>query len=176
MMKFTSLLVIGFLTACGNPDVTITYHQIGACNGFPTNSGETNVGPNQAYVVFGIEKIDNPNGSGATFNFDPNKLFVNSTVKDFVNTSDLIFSNILGPFSATTATITQGNSINFAVSAQVATVVQTAASDGAVEANKTNYTLLYNVGSGDPGVILVKSDASQTSWPLTENCQAISLH
>ena len=41
---------------CNGLPVTITYHQTGACNGF-VGTGGTSVGPNAAYVIFGIERI-----------------------------------------------------------------------------------------------------------------------
>jgi hypothetical protein len=166
-------------TACTTPPVAITYHQTGACNGGQGQSGMPSTfysaGSNQAYVVFGIERIDNSQGT-STFNFDPTKLFVNSTVRDFVDPNLSIYKYVLGPFASVNTSVTAGNNMGFSVSGQNALVVQTVAADGASEANKTNYVLSYNTGAGDPGVLLVKSDSSQTSWPNTLDCATISLH
>ncbi len=169
------------LTGCPNPNgtATISYHQTGACNGGQGQSGDPstfyNAGPNQAFVVFGIERIDNSAGS-VTFNFDPTKLFVNSTTRDFVDPSLMIYKWVLGPFASVPQSIAAGSNVGFAVSGQNALVVQTTNPNGSVEANMTSYFLLYNTGPSDPGVVMNKTDASQTTWPNTENCAAISLH
>jgi hypothetical protein len=169
------------LTACPNPNgtVTISYHQTGACNGGQGQSGNPSTtyfaGTNQAFVVFGIERIDNSAGSG-NFSFDPTKLFVNSTTRDFVDPNLMIYKWVLGPFASVPQTIAAGSNIGFAVSGQNALVVQTVNADGSAEANMTAYSLLYNTSSSDPGVIMIKTDASRNSWPNTEDCATISLH
>jgi hypothetical protein len=180
MMRFTELLTAGslvaVLAACGNPAAVVTYHQTGACNGFKASDGSLfSVGDNAAYVIFGIESIANPSGSGATFNFDPTRVFTTTSVKDSVDPGLALYPNILGPFAAVAEAVTEGNTINFAVSAQMGLVVQTTNQNGSVEANQTPYLLSYNRASSDPGVIMVKSDSSQTSWPNTEDCSTISL-
>ena len=169
-------LLLAALAACGTPAATVTYHQTGACNGFSTSNGLFSAGTNQAYVIFGIESIANPTGSGATFNFDPTRVFTTTSVKDSVDTNLAIYSQPwFAPAAAPDETVTQGNTINFAVSAQMALVVQTTNPNGSVEANQTPYLLSYNRASSDPGVIMVKSDSSRTSWPNTEDCSTISL-
>ena len=168
-------LATGATTATSSSPVTITYHQTGACNGFSTSSGITSAGPNAAFVVFGIEKLDN-SGGNAAFAFDPTKLFVQQAVQDFVDPGLGIYPNILGPFAAVAMTVAQGQTIPFSVSGQAALVVQTVNPNGATEANQTSYFLEYNAAATDPTVLLVKSDASQTSWPDTEDCATISLH
>jgi hypothetical protein len=52
---------------CAGAPVKITYHQTGACNSFVIPPG-VSAGPNAAYVIFGIERIDNSLGT-TTFNF-----------------------------------------------------------------------------------------------------------
>jgi hypothetical protein len=168
-------LLPAVLAACGSPAATVTYHQTGACNGFSTSNGLFSAGTNQAYVIFGLESIANPSGSGATFNFDPTRVFTNTATKDSVDPGLALYQYILGPFAATSETVTQGNSINFAVSAQMGLVVQTTNPNGSVEANSTPYTLNYTRAPSDPGVIMVKSDSGRTSWPNTEDCSTVSL-
>ena len=168
-------LATGATTATSSSPVTITYHQTGACNGFSTSTGITSAGSNAAYVVFGIEKLDNSGGTAA-FAFDPTKLYVQQAVQDFVDPSLGIYSNILGPFAAVAMTVAKGQTIPFSVSGQAALGVQTVNSNGATEANQTAYFLKYNAAATDPTVLLVKSDASQTTWPDTEDCATMSLH
>ena len=71
---FFSLTMGAFLGSCppqGNPvisdSVTITYDQVGACNGYKQTTGPggsgpqqtVSAGPNQAFLVFRIVSIDN---------------------------------------------------------------------------------------------------------------------
>jgi hypothetical protein len=167
-------LATGATTAVPSSPVNITYHQTGACNGFATSTGAVSVGPNAAYVVFGIEKLDNSGGT-APFAFDPTKLFVQQAVRDFVDPSLAIYPNVLGPFAAVATTVPKGGVIPFSVSAQNALVVQTTNPDGSTEANQTPFFLKYNASSTDPTVLLTKSDASRTSWPNTQDCKTITL-
>lgn len=157
------------------PPVTITYHQVGGCNGYTNSFGLVSAGANFAYVLFGIESIDNSGGT-STFDFDPSRLFVQQKIKDFVDPSLQLYTDILGPFAAVKTAVVAGNDLKFSVSAEAALVVSTTNANGAVEADQSSYFLLYNRNTGDPPVKMVKSDAKQTSWPLTEDCRSISLH
>jgi hypothetical protein len=160
---------------CAGLPVTITYHQVGACNGFPTSSGATSVGPNAAYVIFGIERIDN-SLSSSTFNFDPAHLFVQQAAPRFFDSSLALYPEVLGPFAAVPLTLPIGQDRIFAVSAQGALVVTTTTTDGAVEATQTKYFLSYDRQPTDPPIVLVKSNAARTSWPLTQDCKTIVLN
>jgi hypothetical protein len=169
---FTSSTCVG--PQCTSSPVTITYHQVGGCNGFATSSGVTSVGPNAAYVIFGIESIDN-SGGNASFAFNPTKVFVQQASPDFFDPTLMLYADILGPFAAGPTTVAAGQDLKFSVSAYGAAVVSTTNSDGAIEADQTSYFLSYNRAPSDPPVLFVKSDATQTSWPLTEDCSTIIL-
>jgi hypothetical protein len=159
---------------CAGLPVTITYHQTGACNGYVTGSGYS-AGPNQAMVIFGIERIDNSGGS-ASFAFDPAKLYVQQATQDFIDSSLSVYADIFGPLASVPTTLTPGQDLKFSVVGQGALVVSTTTTDGAVEANQTAYFLHYNRAPTDPQITLVKSDASRTSWPLTQDCLTITLN
>jgi membrane-bound inhibitor of C-type lysozyme len=159
---------------CAGAPVKITYHQTGACNGFVIPTGAVSAGPNAAYVIFGIERIDNSLGT-TTFNFDPDRIFVQQTGPRKFDSSLQLYPNVLGPFAVTTQTFAPGANSGFAVSAQGATVVTTTNADGAVEANQTAYFLQYDRQPSDPQITFVKSDAARTSWPLTRDCKTIVL-
>jgi hypothetical protein len=146
-----------------------------ACNGYANGSGIVSAGPNAAFVIFGVESIDNSGGS-APFAFDPTKLYVQQGVQNFVDPTLSLYADILGPFAAVPTTVAKGFDMKFSVSAQGALVVQTANADGSTEANQTSYFLKYNAAATDPTVTLTKSDASQTSWPNTQDCTTILLH
>ena len=161
--------------ACAGLPVTITYHQVGACNGFPAPGGAVSVGPNQAYVIFGIERINNSGGT-TNFAFDPSNLFVQQATQHFFPSNLALYANILGPLAVVGSTLTPGQDLKFAVSAQGSAVVTTGTTDGAVEANQRSYFLSYNRQPTDPPVNLVKSNGAVTSFPLTQNCQSIILN
>jgi hypothetical protein len=160
---------------CQPTPVTINYQQTGACNGDPSASVPYNAGPNQAYVVFHIESIDNSLGGSTNFFFDPSRLFVQqSTGEDFFNSSLGIYPDLFGPFAAVPATVSAGNVLAFSFGAFGATVVTTTNPDGAAEANQTSYLLGYNQSLTDPPVEFDKTNQSQTSFPDTEDCSTLS--
>ena len=168
-------LATGATTAVASSPVNITFHQTGACNGFANSGGIVSAGPNAAFVVFGIEKLDNSGGT-ASFAFDPRKLYVQQSIQEFVDPGLSIYAEVLGPFAAVATTVGKGATIPFSPVAQGALVVQTTNANGSKEANQTGYFLKYNGSATDPTVTLTKSDASRTSWPDTEDCKTISLN
>ncbi|MGH7270699.1 MAG: S53 family peptidase, partial [Polyangiaceae bacterium] len=163
--------------ASSAPPVTITYHQTGACvvDDVDPNNVFTS-GPNRAYAIFGIEGIDNSQGTTA-FTFDPAKLFIaQPTGLNYFDSSLAIYKNLFVSFAAIQDTIGAGTDRQYGPSADGATTVTTSTADGAVEANQTSYLLNYTQQHFDPPVTLVKSNASQTSFGDSEDCSAIVLH
>ncbi|HEY0795509.1 MAG TPA: carboxypeptidase-like regulatory domain-containing protein [Acidisarcina sp.] len=158
--------------ACAGLPVTITYHQVGGCNGYATGSGAISSGPNAAFVVFDIESIDNSGGT-ANFSFDPGNVFVPQTTPASLDSGLSIYADIFGPFAITPLTINAGQ--NLGVNGFGAAVVQTTAADGATETDHTVYPLHYNRAASDPLVILVNSQPGVVTWPLTQDCKAIVL-
>jgi hypothetical protein len=154
---------------CGPPPlgpVLINYHQVGACGYFTTPSGLTSAGANQAYVVFEIESIDNSN-SGSQFTFDPTKLNIHANT--FFAPGTQFYTYILGSL-AVGPPIQVAGGLKQPLGKFGALFVQTSNPDGAVEANQTSYFLSYQHQAGEPLVFPVKTNASQTSWPDTEDC------
>lgn len=168
-------LATGSTSALPSPPVNITYHQTGACNGFAkTGGGIVSAGPNAAFVVFGIEKVDN-SGGNAAFNFDPSKLYVQQAIQQFMSPGLSIYPEVLGPFAAVQTSVAKGTTMQFNPVAQGALVASTTNADGSTEANQTAYFLKYSGSSTAPTVTLTKSDASRTSWPNTQDCKTITL-
>jgi Pro-kumamolisin, activation domain len=168
-----SELANGAPTAAPPTPPTITYHQTGACNAYVNSFGGVSAGPNAAFVMFGIEQIDN-SASAKPFAFDPTKLYVQQAKQEFVDPSLSIYADIFGPFAAIPTSVAAGFDMKFSPSAQAALTVQTVNVDGATEANNTSYLLRYNSSATDPPVLFTKSDAPP--WPLTQDCTAIMLH
>jgi hypothetical protein len=153
------------------PLATIKYHQVGACNGYQRGSGIVSVGPNAAYVVFKIEAIDNTKPN-IDFHFDPARLFINQSTRHFVDPG-LTFAQDLGVFGTVPVTVPHGSVIGLNGFSIV--VVSTSSSNGSVEANQTAFSLSYDTQSTDPGVLFDKTNVAQTTWPQTDNCQAMTL-
>ncbi len=168
---YTSSTCIG--PGCAGLPVQINYHQVGACNGYTTSYGITSAGPNQAYVIYRIDSIDNSGGS-STFNFDPGNFYVQQTSPSALD-SPVDMSAIFGPFAATTATIDAGQDYQLSTGEYEGIIVQTLASNGATEADGRNYPLSYKRGSSDPPVSVVDENPGRTSWPLTEDCSTVVL-
>jgi hypothetical protein len=170
----TALALSIFLLATGcnptNDIVTIHYEQIGACNGFNNGGGITSAGPKAAYVVFRISTIENNDTAARDFNFDPNRIYINLSPQAFTSTQ--LNLSQLNPFYARARFVPKGTTAPANVGAVIA-IVSTSAEDGASEANKTSYLLSYDLPSGGQGVIFVKANSSQTTWPSTPDCTDI---
>ncbi|MFM0385876.1 hypothetical protein [Paraburkholderia dipogonis] len=169
-------LSITLLAGCApgggvGPLATIKYHQVGACNGYQQGSGVVSVGPNAAYVAFKIEAVDNTQPA-VDFHFDPSRLFISQSTRHFVDPS-LMFAQDLGVFGTVPVTVPHGTTVGLDGFSIV--VVSTSNANGSAEANQTAYSLFYDTQSTDPGVLMDKTNATQTVWPQTDNCRAITL-
>jgi hypothetical protein len=165
----TLLLLCGF-DSCSNGTATIDFKQVGACNGWDDGVTLHSAGPNAAYVVFKVHSIDNTQGK-VNFAFDPAKMAVNVSTHPHMDSS-LSLASYIGVFELVPTTIPKGNLVG--LDGYSVTIVPTANSNGAVEANQTSYFLTYDTGTSDPGILFSKENSSQTSWPLTEDCTDIS--
>lgn len=171
-LLLVACLVIG---GCGpnavpNEIVTIHYKQLGACNGFGNGTTATSAGPKAAYAAFRLSTISNKDTAARDFNFDPNRIFVDVSPRAFTNTQLNLAQ--FNPFYAKARFVAKGTveTINGAVIA----IVSTTAADGASEANKTAYLLLYDVPAGGQGVVMAKDNTSQTTFPSTPDCTTLA--
>jgi hypothetical protein len=167
---FRALLPLLLLaTACPRNQslVSVNYSQLGACNGYQDGDTVVSAGPNAAFVVFRVSNVD-ATQSTQDFSFNPTLLYVNPP-PTYVD-DNLSLAKRLGIIPPTVVPHGQVVGINgFAV-----TTVSTVNPNGAVEANQTSYFFDYKTGASDPSVLLTKQNPKQTTWPLTENCLAIS--
>ncbi|WP_026606901.1 hypothetical protein [Methylocapsa acidiphila] len=177
------------LSGCYIPGVTpvgtadIAYQQVGACNG----TGGTSNRPNEAYVIFKIETVDNAKGN-VDFLFLPTRLFVDQSSekekatwiggwkRQFVSEETKFLKDLGAPVVSTKSIPANGKA---SPNGFVFVAVGTKDPNGAAEANQTAYKLSYDTepveGQTDPKVVLTKTNASQTSWPATENCKDVKL-
>jgi len=162
---------------------TISYQQVGACTGYGAMTGR----PNQAYVIFRVDTVDNANGN-VDFLFIPNRLYVDQSTekqkaewvggwkRQFVS-EDTKFLKDLGASGISPKSISHGGKID--INSFIVVAVSTVNANGSAEANQRSYALSYDSapvqGETDPAIVLHKTNATQTTWPETENCNAIKL-
>lgn len=173
LFSVTLALSLSDCPAPGAPDAIIHWSKVGACNGGQGQSGDPstfyNAGPNQAYVVFAIESVDNTQVN-QPWTLDATRFHVGSSSFD---PSLMIYHWVLGGVALQTFPILAGQDTGFLTNAYGALVVQTAAADGASEADTMDYQLLYSPASGDPGVIMEESPPASTAY--TPNCADVAL-
>ena len=163
-------VLAGFDGCNQNGTATVNFEQIGACNGYLDGGSLVSAGPNAAFVLFKVHDLDNRQGK-VNFNFDPARMFVNSSTPRAYMSSTLSLATTLGVFRLIATNVPQSQDTG--LDGYAVTTVSTANANGAVEANNTSYFLSYETQATDPGVVLSKKDPSRTSWPLTENCLAL---
>jgi hypothetical protein len=172
MKLFPPLLALCLLR-CGNPDATISWHKVGACNGGVSQSGDPTesyfAGTQHAYVIFAIESVDN-SGVNQAWTLNPTQFHVGSASFD---PGLMIYSAKLGPFALGTFPISANIKTSFFGNAYGALVVSTTADDGASEADTASYPLLYTPASGDPGIIMMQGPDASTAY--TPNCADVQL-
>ena len=147
-----------FLPGCSSVD-TLSYRQLGACNG----SGRTRTfaGVNQAYVLFSLDTLTVPAGASA-FTLDPTKFYTIDGLGNhrYYDPNVNMNNQELGPFKVQDFPAPANNStapLSLNLNAYLFIVVGTTASDGASEANQSQYTLYYN---GPNGILLTKTPPS----------------
>jgi len=158
---------------CNIPGVTIEYSQYASCTHVLLNPGVASVDPNGAYVVFQVGRINNQ--SSQPFDWVPNRSYVQQATKDFVDSTLRIYDRIFGPFAAAPATFGPGVDAGFQTPEDMSVVVTTTSTDGAIDSSATSYSLIYDEQATDPPVTFVKTNASQTSWPVQQDCCSIGL-
>lgn len=154
----------------------IAYHQVGSCNGYPSEYGTTAAGSHAAYVTFKIESLDN-SGVGAPFDFNPANLYTVDKlgIVCHVDPNLAYVRDIFGPFASAPATLSAyGAAVSYFAN-YCALIVHTTSADGASEADNTSYTLYYASDPSSITPIVTNSTPGRTSWPHTQNCRDIVL-
>jgi hypothetical protein len=162
LQAFVIPLVI-ILAACPptKPEALALLHytQLGGCTRAQTGNGVINVPGSHAVVIFRVSSIDN-RSTGKSWSFDSTALQVNPPSQ---------FQQNLGG----TGAISIATNANVAVNTPVGIMVETANADGS-DASTVNYFLLYPRPSGGPGVLPVKDNPTQVSYPFAQDCNAIA--
>ena len=140
---------------------TIEYQEIGGCQG----AGHTFAGTGAAYIAFRIDSISNTASGARDFDFDPNKLFINSDPRAYVQTA---FATSLGNPFASYGKLVPAGSRATSVGDVFAVVADPTISGGRIE----GFTLYYDTPAGTEGVLL-SDQGHDTTFPYAGNCQAL---
>lgn len=192
------------LSGCGRSAGTFTsiaYHQIGLCKGYETPSGPVSAGKNMGFAVFQVETVDNTKYENE-FVLAPARLFVNQLIPGEGEGSaskwyrrfgkpDPRFAQAMGFTSSPEILIPAGAKVD--VHTFVVIPFSINATDGAAGANPFNFELAYDSGDVEAaydmatgargsqsqkgineGIILTKTNPSDTKWEVVENCKELA--
>lgn len=149
--------------------VVVKYQQIGGCQGIPG----TYAGAGAAYVAFRIVAIENTGTNAREFDFDPDRLYVNTDPRADVKSS--YAQSLHLPF------ITYGKKVAAGTTARdlgdvmaivpnpIITITDPAHAKGQIE----SFTLLHTTPGGTQGVVMSRQDAQET-YPYSGDCQGLT--
>lgn len=180
------------LSGCGkrsakNPTM-ISYSQIGICKSYtPLNGNELKTKPNEGFVIFKIESVDNSKQSDV-FNLDPERFYVDQTPADMMQKNlsfhtrrfmdaDPRFAKAMGVqgLARTAFPAKQTTEVN----SFVIVPVRTDSALGGAEANQYSYDLTYDTTTteaqwGTLEVVSTKTNPASTKYSMTENCKELA--
>jgi hypothetical protein len=181
--------------------VSIDYRQIGVCDTYPTPGGVRASKPNEVYVVYKIDAVDNTKRD-ADFNFVPYRLYVDKAEwggsqtpwktkpfemqdwfarrdrRHFIS-NDTIFAQAVGVRAVAPMIIPPTAKTDIG-GYSIVTVAFSDENEKA-QAGQTFYKLAYDLQEGgdsvpaDPPVVLNNANAAQATWPHPANCQELTL-
>lgn len=185
------------LSACTDSfstPVSIDYRQIGFCNTYATAGGARASKPDEVYVVYKIDAVDNAKRN-ADFAFLPNRLYVDPAewganqkpwaskpgeMQDFFAvrdrrrflSGDASLPQAMGVRALEPSVISSGAKTNIAAYSIVALPIS-----GENRAIEHSYKLSYEPQNGDivdPPVVMNEADAARSAWPHPDNCQELA--
>jgi hypothetical protein len=185
------LLVAGSiaLSGCGKSGTptTITYHQVGICKSYETSAVQ-NANTDQGFAVFKIESVDNTN-NGSAFYFDPVRFYVNQSTKAqqgniyAQNRRFMVPDQRIGPALGVKyvdkITIPNGEKVDDV--GYILISLGTNNPSGGPEADKYNFNVTFDTGSGDrggfdsvaEGIHIIKTNPPDTKYTIVENCKEL---
>lgn len=204
--------VLSGCSGSSNAPVSIEYRQIGFCNTYPSPGGERAAKPNEVFVVYKIDAVDNSKRNAA-FTFLPTRLYIDrasAQAEEAMNKTPPKPAASKTPWVATPGeshewiarldsrrfipndtSFAQAMSIRAAAVTVIAPGAKTPINGYAAVAvvnpdesrpvEKFSFNLNYDRQEGDggstaadPSVIVNATNAAQTSWPHTNNCQELN--
>jgi hypothetical protein len=180
------------LSGCGKRSATnptmISYSQVGVCKSYATLTGnEEKAKPNEGFVIFKIETIDNAKQSD-TFYLDPERLMVDQTTAEFQQKdisrrsrrfidADPRFAQAMGVKGLARAAFPANEKTD--VNSFVIVPLRLDIGLGGPNAKQYSFDLLYDttttevqVGTND--VVTAKTNAAVAEYPVIENCKELA--
>jgi hypothetical protein len=188
------MLVAGLiaLSGCGmrsgtNPTV-ISYSQVGVCKSYTTLAGnEEKAKPNEGFVIFKIETIDNSKQSD-TFNLDPSRLMVDQTSAEFQQKDisrrsrrfinpDPRFAQAMGVKDLARAAFPANEKTD--VNSFVIVPLHLDIGLGGPNAKQYSFDLVYDtttteVQTGSNEVVTTKTNAAVAKYAVVESCKELA--
>jgi hypothetical protein len=180
------------LSGCGrrsakNPTM-ISYSQLGVCKSYAAQTGnEEKAKPNEGFVIFKIESIDNSKQSDA-FNMDPERFMVDQTTAEFQQKDisrrsrrfinvDPRFAQAMGVKGLERAAFPANQKTD--VNSFVIVPLPLDVGLGGPNAKQYSFDLVYDtttteVQVGTKEVVTIKTNADVTSFPVVENCKELA--
>jgi len=180
------------LSGCGkrsatNP-TTISYSQVGVCKSYATPTGdEEKAKPNEGFVIFKIETIDNSKQSD-TFHLDPERLMVDQTTAEFQQKdisrrsrrfidADPRFAQAMGVKGLARAAFPANEKTD--VNSFVIVPLPLDIGLGGPNAKQYSFDLVYDtttteVQTGSKDVVTTKTNAAVAKYPVVENCKELA--
>jgi hypothetical protein len=180
------------LSGCGKRSATnptmISYSQIGVCKSYAVPTGnEQKAKPNEGFVIFKIETIDNSKQSD-TFFLDPERLMVDQTTAEFQQKdisrrsrrfidADPRFAQAMGVKGLARAAFPANQKTD--VNSLVIVPLPLDVGLGGPNAKQYSFDLVYDtttteVQTGSKDVVTTKTNADVAKYSVVENCKELA--
>lgn len=179
------------LSGCGKRSATnptmISYSQVGVCKSYATPTGAANAKPNEGFVIFKIETIDNAK-QNSTFYLDPERLMVDQTTAEFQQKdisrrsrrfidADPRFAQAMGVKGLARAAFPANQKTD--VNSFVVVPLPLDIGLGGPNAKQYSFDLVYDtttteVQVGTKDVVTTKTNAAVAKYPVIENCKELA--
>jgi hypothetical protein len=176
------------LSGCGKRSATnptmISYSQVGVCKSYAAEKAK----PNEGFVIFKIETIDNAKQSD-TFYLDPERLMVDQTTAEFQQKDisrrsrrfidvDPRFAQAMGVKGLARAAFPANEKTDVNSFVIVPHPLDTAL--GGPNAKQYSFDLVYDtttteVQTGSKDVVTTKTNAAVAKYSVVENCKELAL-
>ncbi len=181
------------LSGCGKRSATnptmISYSQVGVCKSYATLTGnEEKAKPNEGFVIFKIETIDNAKQSD-TFYLDPERLMVDQTTAEFQQKdisrrsrrfmdADPRFVQAMGVKGLARATFPANQKTD--VNSFIIVPLPLNIGLGGPNAKQYSFDLTYDTTTTEvqvptKDIVTTKTNADVTKYSVVENCKELAL-
>ena len=188
------LLTAGSIALSGcsknSTPTTIAYHQVGICKTYEEHGRIQQAKDNEGFAVFKIESVDNSKNS-SSFYFEPERFYVNQSTeaqkgniyaqnRRFMNPDPRIGDALSVKYVSKTS-IPNGEKLDDAGFALIP--LGTNNPSGGPEAEKYNFNVTYDTGTGDrggfdsvaEGILIVKTNPPDAKYTVIESCKELQL-